>query len=199
LASRTIQIAMKRSYNEKIKEAEVELTNRLFQDLRDQLFLVVMDSGQKIKDIYEQMERPGEAEFDAREWNLFKPIMAIGEATGESELIQALIGFANEAYHVKTDALNDTSVENVILRCLLEIVRQEDWYEFEAIHHKVIEFIKENGLNVGQLSKNRLGTLLRNLHVVDQKERRKVNGIKTVFHFLRPETVKRVAENYRVR
>ncbi len=57
-------------------------------------------------------------------------------------------------------SLSDTSIENVILRCLLEIVRQEDWHEFEAIHHKVIEFIRENGLNVGQLSKNRLGTLL---------------------------------------
>jgi hypothetical protein len=95
-------------------------------------------------------------------------------------------------------SLNDTSIENVILRCLLEIVQQEDWYEFEAIHHTVIEFIRKNGLNVGSLSKNRLGTLLRNLHVVDQKERRKINGIKTVFYFIRPETVKRVAENYRV-
>ncbi len=91
LASRTIQIAMKRSYNEKIKEAEVELTNSIFQNLRDQLFLVAMDSGQKIKDIYEQMERPGEAEFDAREWNLFKPIMAIGEATGTAEIVNALL------------------------------------------------------------------------------------------------------------
>jgi hypothetical protein len=87
----------------------------------------------------------------------------------------------------------------VILRCLKEIVQREDWYEFEAIHDKVIAFIKENGLNVGSLSKNRLGTLLRNLNVVDQKERRKIKGIKIVYYLIRPEQVRKVAENYRVK
>jgi hypothetical protein len=59
--------------------------------------------------------------------------------------------------------------------------------------------IAENGLNVGSLSKNRLGTLLRNLNVVDQKERRKIKGIKIVYYLIRPELVRKVAENYRVK
>ncbi|MGO9567462.1 MAG: hypothetical protein ACLP5H_07985 [Desulfomonilaceae bacterium] len=75
-----------------------KLTNSIFQNLRDQLLLLAMDSGHKIKDIYEQMERPGEAQFDAREWNLLKPIMPIGEAPANPEIVKALIGFANTAY-----------------------------------------------------------------------------------------------------
>ena len=198
LASRTIQIAMKRSYNEKIKEAEVELTNSIFQNLRDQLFLVAMDSGQKIKDIYEQMERPGEAEFDAREWNLFKPIMAIGEATGDSEIVKALIGFANTAYDSKTEALNNSAVENVILRCLSELVRTEDWYELDLIHRHALDFIKQQGLNVGMLSKDRLGKLIHDLDVINDKDRRVVQGRKITVYWITPEKVKQVAINYRV-
>jgi DNA primase len=199
LASRTIQIPMRRSYNEQIKSSEVQLNNPEFEELRDELFLIAMTYGNQICSAYEQIQRPADAEFDAREWNLFKPILAIGASTGNSEVVQSVIEFANQAYSAKTEALNETSVENVILRCLKEIVQREDWYEFEAIHDKVIAFIKENGLNVGSLSKNRLGTLLRNLNVVDQKERRKIKGIKIVYYLIRPEQVRKVAENYRVK
>ena len=198
LASRTIQIAMKRSYNEKIKEAEVELTNSIFQNLRDQLFLVAMDSGQNIKDVYEQMERPGEAQFDAREWNLFKPIMAIGEATGSAEIVKALIEFANTAYDSKTEALNNSSVENVILRCLSEVVRSEDWYELDVIHGYALDFIKQQGLNVGMLSKDRLGKLIHDLDLINNKDRRVVQGRKITVYLISPEKVKQVAVNYRV-
>ena len=198
LASRTIQIAMKRSYNEKIKEAEVELTNSIFQNLRDQLFLVTMDSGQKIKDIYEHMERPSEAEFDAREWNLVKPIMAIGEATADPEIVRALIGFANTAYNSKTEALNNSAVENVILRCLSELVCTEDWYELDLIHRHALDFIKQQGLNVGVLSKDRLGKLIHDLDLINNKDRRVVQGRKITVYLISPEKVKQVAINYRV-
>ncbi len=157
-----------------------------------------MDSGQKIKDIYEQIERPGEAQFDAREWNLFKPIMAIGEATGAAEMVQALIGFANTAYDSKTEALNNSAVENVILRCLTELVRGEDWYELDLIHRHAVDFIKQQGLNVGVLSKDRLGKLIRDLDVINDKDRRVVQGRKITVYLIAPEKVKQVATNYRV-
>jgi hypothetical protein len=41
---------------------------------------------------------------------------------------------ANEVYRAETGALNETSLENVILRSLLEMVQSEGWYEFESIH-----------------------------------------------------------------
>jgi DNA primase len=198
LASRTIQIPMRRSFNEKIKEAEVTLTNRVFDELRDELFLVTMDCSETIRTEYEQSIRPANALFDAREWNLFKPILAIGASTGDAELVDCLTGFANATYSSKTEAFNETAIENVILCCLLEIVKEDGWYSFEAVHTGIVGFIKNQGLNVGVLSKNRLGTLLRNLHVADDKERRTVDGTKTIFYLIRPEQVKQVAENYRV-
>jgi len=144
------------------------------------------------------MERPGEAEFDAREWNLFKPIMAIGEATADPDIVKTLIGFANEAYNSKTEALNNSAVENVILRCLSELVRTEDWYELDLIHRHALDFIKQQGLNVGVLSKDRLGKLIHDLDVINDKDRRVVHGRKITVYWISPEKVKQVALNYRV-
>jgi DNA primase catalytic core len=199
LASRTIQIPMRRSYNEKIKEAEVELTNALFQQVRDELFLVVMDYGTNIRTTYEQLERPGEAEFDAREWNLFKPILAVGTAVGNDEIKASLIGFANAAYRSKTEGLNNTAAENVVLRYLSEFVQKPDWYEFDQIHQGIIRFVREQGLNIGELNKNRLGKLMHDLDVVDQKDRKVFQGNKIMLHFIRPEKVHQIAQNYRVK
>jgi DNA primase catalytic core len=205
LASRTVQIPMRRSYNEKIKEAEVELNNSIFQTVADHLFLVAMDYSQKIREIYGVIDRPGQAEFDAREWNLFKPILAVGSATGNAELIESLIGFANSTYRAKTDALNEKAVENVILRSLLEIVQQEDWYELDLIHSRVLDFIKEQGLNVGVLSKDKLGTLIHHLGLLKDKDRmnkRDDNSGKTkkiTVYLIDPEKVRQVAVNYRVK
>jgi DNA primase catalytic core len=199
LASRTIQIPMRRSYNEQIKSSEVQLNNPEFEELRDELFLIAMTYGSQIRSAYEQMQRPADAEFDAREWNLFKPILAIGAGTGDSQIVQALTRFANQTYRAKTECLNNTAVENVILRFLSELVHQPDWYEFDQIHQKIIHFIKEQGLDVGPLSKKRLGKLMHDLDVVENKERRIIQTNKIMLYFMRPETIHQVAKNYRVR
>ena len=88
--------------------------------------------------------------------------------------MKALIGFANTAYDSKTEALNNSAVENVILRCLSELVRADDWYELDLIHRHALDFIKQQGLNVGVLSKDRLGKLIHDLDVINDKDRRVV-------------------------
>jgi hypothetical protein len=199
LASRTIQIPMRRSYNEQIKSSEVQLNTPEFEELRDALFLIAMSYGNQICSAYEQIQRPADAEFDAREWNLFKPILAVGAGTGDSQIVQALTGFANQAYSAKTDALNNTAVENVILRCLSELVQKEDWYELDQIHRYALDFIKQLGLNVGALSKDRLGKLIHDLDVVESKDRRMIHSKKITVYLISPEKVQQVALNYRVR
>ncbi len=158
-----------RSCRPEIKEAEVDLTNEIFAELRDELFLVTMTFGDTIKRTYEQLQRPGNAEFDAREWNLFKPILAIGSATGDSDIVQSLVGFANSAYDRKTESFNETAVENVVLRALGEIVTRQESYAFDSLHNRILTFIKEQGLNVGSLTKARLGKILHDLDVSDRR------------------------------
>ena len=90
------------------------------------------------------------------------------------------------------------SAENVILRCLSELVRAEDWYELDLIHRHAVDFIKQQGLNVGMLSKDRLGKLIHDLDVISDKDRRVVQSRKITVYLISPEKVKQVALNYRV-
>jgi hypothetical protein len=102
-------------------------------------------------------------------------------------------------YRAKTDALNNTAVENVVLRYLSEHVKKPEWYEFDKIHQGIISFVKEQGINIGELTKNRLGKLMRDLDVIEAKERRIIQGNKILLYHIHPEKVRQVAQNYRVK
>ncbi len=94
------------------------------------------------------------------------------------------------------DILNDTSVENVVLRYLQECVTQSREYGSKELHGGLIDFIRTEGLNVGEIREDYFGTLLHHLHVYESKERRTINGMRQTAYRLNPETVRRVAENY---
>jgi hypothetical protein len=64
---------------------------------------------------------------------------------------------------------------------------------------KNISFVKEQGLNIGELTNNRLGKLMRDLDVIENKERKIIERYKILFYYLVPEKIKMVAENYRVK
>ena len=61
-----------------------------------------------------------------------------------------------------------------------------------------LDFIKQQGLNVGVLSKDRLGKLIHDLDLINDKDRRLVRGRKITVYLISPEKVKQVAVNYRV-
>jgi hypothetical protein len=78
-------------------------------------------------------------------------------------------------------------------------VQKEDWYEFDHVHREIIQFIRDQGLDVGPLNKKRLGKLMHDLDIVENKERRMSQGSKIMLYFMRPEKIEQVAQNYRVR
>jgi hypothetical protein len=200
LASRSVQIVMSRSFNDLIKENEVTLRDERFRDIRDMLFLAVMTYGNNVRAMYEEFtERPADVVFDSREWNLFKPIYAIGQVVGHPEVLDHLVEFANARYQAKTDTMNDTAVENVVLRFLLEFIRAEGEYGSKVLHRGLVEFIRAEGINVGEIREDYFGTLLHHLHVYEKKSRKTVNGEKQTVYWFRPEKVRLVAENYRAR
>jgi DNA primase catalytic core len=198
LASRTIQITMHRSYDDKIKEREVNLNDPLFQEIRDDLFLVAMRYPGKILRIYAPATKPDGVEFGDREFNLFKPILAIGIATGDDLVVEGLIEFANTSYRNKVAEYNTSAPENVLLQYLLEQVTKDDWYRSDDLHRDFIEFIRTNGIELNiAITKAMMGTLMRKLGVLHDT-RRSTDRTCTLYQIKR-EVVERVAENYQVR
>ncbi len=110
-----------------------------------------------------------------------------------------LVEFANTRYQAKTDTMNDTAVENVVLRFLMESVRSEGEYGSKLLHRGLVEFIRGEGINVGEIREDYFGTLLHHLQVCEKKFRKTLNGEKQTVYWFRPERVRLVAENYRAK
>ena len=110
-----------------------------------------------------------------------------------------LVEFANTRYQAKTDTMNDTAVENVVLRFLMESVPCEGEYGSKSLHRGLVEFIRAEGINVGEIREDGLGTLLRNLHVCEKTGRKLINGERQTCYWFKPERVRLVAENYRAK
>ena len=58
IASRSVQVIMERSFDEEIKNRTVNADDALWQELRDQLFLVTMSEGHSLKAIYDRWTSP---------------------------------------------------------------------------------------------------------------------------------------------
>ena len=198
LLSRTVTIEMMRSFDERIKNVEAELLDPRFITLRDALFLMAMDYGQNIRKMYEQIQKPSEVEFEAREGNLFKPIYTIGAAVGSDDVMKALVEFANARYRDKLKTYNETALENVALRVLLELVQDERYYSIEEIHERLINFMNEQGINLGPIYQDALGLLLHRLGVVADKTRKTIGGKRSTHYLMKAATVETVAKNRKV-
>lgn len=197
LASRAVQIYMHRSHDDAIKEREVQLESPIFQSLRDDMFLVAMTYGKDIDAIYGSLNRPSELDFGDREFNLFKPILTIGLAIQNDGIVRNLIEFANKSYRQKMLLHNDTAEENVLLRYLLEVVVEDGWFRNDSMHEGFVSFLKTNGFDLGrQITKSRMGQLIRKLKVVTE-DRRSTDRKATVYRIQRPE-LEKVAHNYQV-
>jgi DNA primase catalytic core len=197
LVSRTVQITMQRSYDDQIKQREINLNDPLFQEIRDELFLVTMTDGPRIKAIYDRTVKPEGVEFGDREFNLFKPILAVGMAVGNERVEKSLIDFQNTNYKNKIVEYNNSAAENVLLSYLLEVVTKDEWYKGSDLHAGFLEYIRNGAIDLNlRVTKPFLGTLIKKLGIVS--ESRRSNDRKTTLYFIKVEDLRRVAENYQV-
>lgn len=197
LASRTVQITMQRSYNEEIKQREISLRDPKFQEIRDQLFLFALTEGYKVKAAYEKMERPAKVEFGDREFNLYRPLLAIAEATGDPKVVDSLIRFANEGYRRKIAEHNATAPENVLLRYLLETVNEDGWHRSDDIHAGFVKFIKESGFDLNTaITKAYMGGLVKKLGLISESKRSPDRTC--TLYYIKLDALTRIAANYQV-
>ncbi len=197
LASRTIQITMQRSYDDAIKQKEVNLRNPVFQEIRDELFLTAMTEGIRVKQIYKALTRPDAVEFGDREFNLIKPLLAISQATGTEKIVDSLITFANTSYRQKIADYNTSAPENVLLAYLLEIVAHDDWFRSDDIHAGFVKYIKDSGLDLNMsITKAFMGGLIKKLGIVSDT-RRSPDRTCTLYH-IKLSVLSKVAANYQV-
>jgi hypothetical protein len=82
---------------------------------------------------------------------------------------------------------------------LIDFVQAEGEYGSKVLHRGLVEFIRAEGINVGEIREDAPGTLLRNLNVCNRNGRKLINGERQTCYWFKPEKVRLVAENYRAK
>jgi hypothetical protein len=92
------------------------------QELRDELFLVTMTEGVRIKSICDSLQKPNKTKYSGRGWDIFKGILTIAEVVGDEEAKEHVIGFAVDARRSRLERDHDNSPDMIVLNYVAEIV-----------------------------------------------------------------------------
>ena len=93
LESRSVKFVMRRTTNKEIWGREVDIIDERWQELRDGLYLLMLNHWKEIAKIYQSLAN--ESELTNGEWELWKPILAIGRFLSK-KLYEKMFSFAEE-------------------------------------------------------------------------------------------------------
>ncbi len=102
LSSRCIKIEMEESQNIEIKNREIDMDDKEFQKIRDNLYFLMMT---KFKEIRKEYQNITDEKIQGRNWELWKPILTISKILDErKDVIYSVIrSLAIEKMEIKID------------------------------------------------------------------------------------------------
>jgi hypothetical protein len=164
LESRCITIHTQRSYNPAITRITVELDNPVFQQIRDNLFVYMMNSWKEVRQVYKETQ---EAEgITARAWELWRPILALAKHFGGEDLVNQMKTLALECV-AEIELDNADLIENLLVESLLPTITADGYYALSSIKEELVQHLED-----GAWVKERyVGRLLRNLGFANKRRR----------------------------
>jgi len=136
LEDRCITFIMKRALNKEISNREVDIQAEEWQRLRDQLYPLLFTYWREVKETYDNLEN--EDGIGGREWQLWRPILALAKFFGE-ETYKQMKDLASEK--IKEKASEDVAEigEVILAETLLELVVSDDFYAVDTVRQKMAE------------------------------------------------------------
>ncbi len=196
IASRSVQVIMERSFDEEIKNRTVNADDGLWQEIRDQSFLVTMSEGPNLKSIYDSLDKPAQIYFSGRDWDIFKGVLSVAKLIGY-EVFAGVVSFAVDTHESKIARDNDNSPDMIILNYLSESVMLAGWYEISTLHNGLILKATAQGLDLqGAMTKERFGKRLASLKVYEKRNRPTKNGEKVMEYWMEPSIINSKLENH---
>jgi len=187
LESRMILFIMLRTRGEKANR-ELEMDPKLaeWQEIRDELYVLLMNDWQNVRDCYVKLTGEDGVKLGlyGRDWQLWKPIIALTEWLGDEEIKKRVLELAKKktAYRQSKDQFE--SDELVLLSILQETIQQNG-----SVTLTDIRCAMENSFDQVQnyMDNRYVGKLLERLNFTDKKKVK--NSI--IYHFKREDIVDR--------
>jgi len=168
LESRCIRVIMKTSVSSEITNREVDITDPIWQQIRDLLYPFLMENWQNIKEIYSNLDN--ETDLINRDWELWKPIIALArffDGEESNTLYSEMVALARQ----KAEERQMESTQNpefVLVEVLSLIVDQDGYYFLTDIRDVMRErFVGE----LSWLNERYIGSVLRRLGFSGRRHR----------------------------
>jgi hypothetical protein len=185
LESRCITIHTQRSHNPTITRTAVDIDDPVFQKIRDAQFIYMMKNWKTIKQVYaETLEAEG---ITGRNWELWKPILALARHFGGDNLVAQMKELALECVS-EGELDNADSNENLLIETILSIVKEDGFYKLSLIRDGIVSHMEDSNWKPNC---RYVGKLLRTLGF--REKRRKNYGFE---YLLQVEKIKQLARNY---
>jgi hypothetical protein len=176
LASRTVKIRMTRANRNLGK-----LDKATAQDVRDACFLMAMTYASDIHDIYETIaDSSGIVPFSGRDYQLFRPLLALATATGNANIVREATEFAIASQSENLVDFQESSIEHTMLSFLLEAVGEDGEYRGDILLKNFEEYVGRNDIELSKpMTPKSQGEILASLGLLDRKAKKRSSDRKT--------------------
>jgi hypothetical protein len=164
LETRCIVIQTQRSANHTLTRTEVQIDNPEFQQIRDILFVFMMRHWRDIKQAYDETtDAEGIAD---RDWELWRPILALASYFGGENLVAKMNALALEGIADKI-LDNADSHENLLIESLTPLVTADGYYRLSEIKEAFVGHLEDGNW----VRERYVGRLLRDLGFTNRRRR----------------------------
>lgn len=195
LASRTVRINMTRSLRKLVK-----LNDATRESLRDDCFLAAMTCATGVSEVYSAMEIPeGILPVSGRDYDLFRPMMAIAATTGDADIVEQVTNFAMLSHRRQIVEFSESSPEHAYLEYLSEVVKDDCVYRGDVLLSGFKEFLAQYEVEIpGPINAKFQGEMLVSLGLVDRSNKKRSPDNKTRLYTLERKKLEQTARAYGV-
>jgi len=186
LESRSIVYVMLRTSSHKA-DREIVMRDRRWQEIRDRLYLLMMNHWQEVKAAYERVTT--HPEIHGRSWQLWRPMFALAEWLGDPKVKAQIYTLAKRKTGYQKDK-DKMEADEIILLQTLKTYVTDGWWKVGDIKDKMLEHYEEPP---PYLTSRYVGRLLERLNWTECK---RINGHKA--YKISAEEVRDRAERYGV-
>ncbi|MBU3904998.1 MAG: hypothetical protein KJ906_02535 [Nanoarchaeota archaeon] len=136
LESRCIPFILKRTMNKLIGNVEINEKDKIWQEIRNDLYVFTLTNWKDIKETYDNLKN--ETDLSNRQWELWKPIFSIAYFIDIDLYDKMKILAQNKSKEQQTENTTETG-EYILVETLTQLVTSDNYYRIKDIHQKVIE------------------------------------------------------------
>jgi len=180
LGSRCITIAMERTINNEISSREISIEDTVWQQTRDLVYPFLMRNWGAVKQAY--LEIQNTTTLLNRDWELWKPILALARFFGSSTLYEEMRDLASEKA-TERQSISADPYEIALAETLLSLVDHDCYYSLADIRNGMFRRLEDDEF----LSSRQVGGLLRRCGFT--QSRRMNSGYHCFLHVSRVRTL----------